>query len=144
MGDAGSLFLGITFTAISAAGVYLKHTRLNHLPIITPIIILSMPIFDTLSVMYIRKKQGISILTADKQHLSHRLTALGFNNLQAVALIYLIAMAVGISAIFLPQLNLAGAILVILQVLSMYAILVILMFFGHKTIEMAKNGNSEK
>lgn len=143
MGDAGSLFLGITFSAISIAGVYLRETRLNHIPVIIPLLILSLPIYDTLSVMFIRWRQGISIFTPDKRHLSHRLIELGLTPIEAVALIYLVAAAGGIGAVFLNQLNLMGAVLVIVQTLAIYAILTILIFLGKREIFKLKNGNND-
>ena len=57
MGDSGSLFIGYTIATLSIMGGYTEISRLTQLPVIIPVIILSVPIYDSLSVIYIRLKK---------------------------------------------------------------------------------------
>ena len=84
MGDAGSQFLG--FWAVSLS---LKITQadlgFNRL---LPMMILAMPILDTISVMLGRIASGKSPFVADKNHLHHRFMKLGLSHSETVSLIY--------------------------------------------------------
>lgn len=85
MGDAGSQFLGF------AVGVLSLRATQNGIGIFsaaTPILLLALPILDTLSVMVQRVGEGRSPFSADKNHIHHKLLALGFDHHEAVMLIY--------------------------------------------------------
>lgn len=127
MGDSGSLFIGFIIGGSAAIGSYLKGSFLTHLPVITPLLILSVPIFDTLSVIYIRIRQKRSIFSADKSHFSHRLVVLGMTQKQAVLFIYLVSFCAGISSILLPRINRTDALVILIQALAIFAIIVLLM-----------------
>ncbi|PIU50789.1 undecaprenyl-phosphate alpha-N-acetylglucosaminyl 1-phosphate transferase [Candidatus Desantisbacteria bacterium CG07_land_8_20_14_0_80_39_15] len=127
MGDAGSLFIGFIIGGTAAMGGYLKGSLLTRLPVITPLLILGVPIFDTLSVIYIRIKQHRSIFSADKSHFSHRLVTLGMTQKQAVLFIYLVSFCVGINSILLPRITRGDALVILIQALAIFAIIVLLM-----------------
>lgn len=127
MGDSGSLFIGFLVAGVAVTGTYLEGSRLTHLPVITPLLILGVPIFDTLSVVYIRIKEGRSIFSADKSHFSHRLVSLGMSQKQAVLFIYLVSFCAGITSMLLPRLNKEDAIVILVQVLVVFAIIILLM-----------------
>ncbi|MDY4522367.1 MAG: MraY family glycosyltransferase [Atopobium sp.] len=85
LGDSGSLLLGFTLGAISLLNV----TRVAGLTtIIIPLLVASIPIIDTLSAIVRRKRAHVSIGQADKGHIHHRLIQSGFDQRQAVLLIY--------------------------------------------------------
>jgi len=130
LGDSGSLLIGFTLAAVSVQGIYLAISKLNHLPIITPILILGVPIFDTLSVILIRLARGLPIFQADKNHFSHRLVDLGMTQKQAVLLICLVAIAVSIPATLLAHVTVNEAILLLLQEVILFVIIVALMRAG--------------
>jgi UDP-GlcNAc:undecaprenyl-phosphate GlcNAc-1-phosphate transferase len=127
MGDTGSLFLGYLLAALSITSSYVVPTSVNLLPVLTPLLILSLPIFDTLSVMFIRYKEGRPLFTGDRRHFSHRLVELGMSERGAVIFIYLVALSVGVAASLLPYLPLWGQILVLLQTVAIYTMITILM-----------------
>jgi UDP-GlcNAc:undecaprenyl-phosphate GlcNAc-1-phosphate transferase len=127
MGDTGSLFLGYIFAALSITSSYVVPTSANLLPVLTPLLILSLPIFDTLSVMIIRHKEGRPLFIGDRRHFSHRLVELGMSQRGAVIFIYLVALSVGVAAALLPYLPLWGQILVLLQAVAIYLMITILM-----------------
>ncbi|WP_028264509.1 glycosyltransferase family 4 protein [Atopobium fossor] len=85
LGDSGSLLLGFTLGAISLLNV----TRVAGLTtMIIPLLVASIPIIDTLSAIVRRKRAHVSIGQADKGHIHHRLIQSGFDQRQAVLLIY--------------------------------------------------------
>jgi len=126
MGDAGSMFIGYFLAALSVMGNYLNESRLTHLPVIIPLLILAVPIFDTLSVMFLRWRAGISIFKADKRHFSHRLVNLGMTEKQAVITNYLLAIAIGLTATLLPKLTTQDAFLILVHTLILFAVIILL------------------
>ena len=87
MGDTGSQFLGFCIGVLA-----IVITQQNDLPYNSgiPLILLGWPIFDTLMVMVIRISQGKSPFVADKNHIHHRLLALGLDHYEVVFVIYVV------------------------------------------------------
>jgi len=126
LGDAGSMFIGYMLAVLTIIASYYKEGFPTHLPVVMPILILAVPIFDTLSVILIRIKRREPIFVGDNNHFSHRLVALGFSQRGAVLFIYLISFCLGITATLLTQVNILGAIIIFIQgalVLSIIALL---------------------
>ncbi len=126
MGDAGSLFIGYTMGTLTILNTYYTPSSRTFLPVIMPILILGVPIFDTLSVICLRLKNKQSIFTADKRHFSHRLLRLGMTQKQAVSFVYLVTFCVGINALLLTSLSLSGAIILLSATLSIFGIIIFL------------------
>lgn len=99
MGDAGSTFLGFTI-GLGSVQVVLREGRSSWFWLVPPCI-LAVPCYDLFSVVLLRLSQGRSPFHADKQHLSHRLAARGLSNWTAVRVIYLLALASGVSGVIL-------------------------------------------
>jgi len=98
MGDTGSTLFGFMIGVISVMGA------LKTITIITvniPLIILAVPILDTLYVFFKRARQGKSIFSPDKLHLHHRLLSYGLTQVQTVIIIYIGCICTSFSAIFL-------------------------------------------
>ena len=126
LGDAGSMFIGYMLAVLTITTSYYKEGLPTHLPVVMPILILAVPIFDTLSVISIRIKRKEPIFGGDKNHFSHRLVTLGFSQRGAVLFIYLVTFCLGITATLLTQVNILGAIIIFIQaalVLSIIALL---------------------
>jgi UDP-GlcNAc:undecaprenyl-phosphate GlcNAc-1-phosphate transferase len=85
MGDTGSQFLG--FSAAVLAVIVTQRSDPALSPVV-PLLILGLPILDTLTVMAGRLSRGQSPFVADRTHLHHRLLDAGLNQYEAVALIY--------------------------------------------------------
>ncbi|MFN4226919.1 MAG: MraY family glycosyltransferase [Candidatus Ratteibacteria bacterium] len=133
MGESGSSFLGYFLGITSILLTYYKYEESKtFLPVFIPLIIFSVPFFDTISVIIIRKKRGYSIFQADKNHLSHRLVSLGMTQKQAILFIYLLTLTTGINALILKNLNIYGGIEVLFEVILILIIVAILEFFGRK------------
>ncbi len=85
MGDAGSQFLGF-FMAVSAI-VLTDPQRGPYTPPLG-LLLLGLPLLDTIGVMLQRLKEGRSPFVADKNHLHHKLLAMGLSHYEAVLMIY--------------------------------------------------------
>jgi UDP-GlcNAc:undecaprenyl-phosphate/decaprenyl-phosphate GlcNAc-1-phosphate transferase len=105
MGDAGSLFLGFVL-----AGTAIKLRFPGQMQIVSwmvPVLILGLPLFDTGLVIVSRLRRGLNPLTTPgKDHLSHRLVALGHTPREAVLICYLVSAGLGVLAIFVTQASL--------------------------------------
>ena len=101
MGDVGAQFLGFSLSVISIIGVAKTVTLLVF---IAPVLILGLPILDTLSAIIRRVIKGKSlkaIFKADKSHLHHRLMRRGYTQKQSVSILYAISAGMGMFAIIL-------------------------------------------
>jgi len=98
MGDSGSLFLGYCMAFFSV--ILLKGSHGSISPV-APLIILGVPIFDTLVVMCRRKLTGKRVSSPDKTHIHHRLMDLGFGHRFSVLMIYGWAYLLAVSALLL-------------------------------------------
>ena len=102
MGDAGALFLGFILSAVA-----IKLRFPEGVQIVTwmvPVLILGLPLFDTALVIISRLRRGYNPLTTPgKDHISHRLVALGYTRREAVLICYLICAGLGIIALFITQ-----------------------------------------
>jgi UDP-GlcNAc:undecaprenyl-phosphate/decaprenyl-phosphate GlcNAc-1-phosphate transferase len=87
MGDAGSQLLGFAVGALSLRATQGGYGAVSAA---TPILLLALPILDTLSVMVQRMGEGRSPFSADKNHIHHKLLALGFDHHEAVMVIYVV------------------------------------------------------
>ncbi|HRI86949.1 MAG TPA: undecaprenyl/decaprenyl-phosphate alpha-N-acetylglucosaminyl 1-phosphate transferase, partial [Candidatus Hydrogenedentes bacterium] len=103
----------------------------SRIALVAPVLALSVPIFDTLSVVFIRWRNGESIMKGDKRHFSHRLVAIGMTPRQAVEFIYLVGAVTGLGAALLPHVNFTGNLIVIAQAFGLYLLIVLLMNSGN-------------
>lgn len=86
LGDSGSMFLGFILASSSIIGV-LKTTLV--VALIIPVLILGVPIFDTLFAIGRRLKAKKHPFEADDKHIHHMLLRAGFNKREAVLAIYI-------------------------------------------------------
>lgn len=97
MGDSGSLFLG--FLLGSASLVQIRHVSGAPALLFTPVIVLSIPILDTVFVSVTRRLRGQPVSVGGTDHSSHRLVRMGLNERNAVILLYAATVASGAVAI---------------------------------------------
>jgi UDP-GlcNAc:undecaprenyl-phosphate GlcNAc-1-phosphate transferase len=86
MGDSGSQMLGFS---VGALALLATQGDTSALSAALPLLLLGLPIMDTLTVMLTRIRAGRSPFSADANHLHHRLLALGFAHREAVLIIYM-------------------------------------------------------
>ncbi len=132
MGDSGSLFIGFIFGALTLLSSYRIPGSRSLMPVIMPVLILSIPLYDTFSVMFIRWREKRPIYIGDNSHFSHRLVALGFTQRGTVLFIYLVALCVGCGAALLPYIPVWGSVLVLIQTIIIYILITALMVISMK------------
>lgn len=110
LGDTGALLIGFLIGVLSLQG--LKNS--TAVAVVTPVIILGVPIIDTLVAIVRRKLSGRPISEADKMHLHHRLLAMGFTHRGAVLAVYGIAIIFSLIAILLNLSSRLGGILLLI------------------------------
>lgn len=131
MGDAGAMFCGYVLATVAVLGTfYTAHATPSRIAVVAPILALSVPLFDTISVVYIRWRRGESIMKGDKRHFSHRLVEVGMSARQAVEFIYLVGAVTGLGAALLPHVDFTGTIIVLAQAFGVYLLIVLLMNTG--------------
>lgn len=113
MGDAGSLVVGYLLSVLTILTTYYDPQRgLTPVGLLAPLVILAVPLYDVISVVMHRVRQGENPLRGDRRHFSHRLVRRGLSERGAVLTIYLATAATGLPAILLPYLEWPMAILV--------------------------------
>jgi len=120
MGDTGALFLGFMIAVLSLLGF----KNVTMLSLVVPIIILGVPISDTLFAIIRRvvNKQPLSV--PDKSHLHHCMLRLGYSHQQTVLIIYAMAASFGLAAFIFSMSTVWGALLIvsiILLVIEVFA-----------------------
>ena len=106
MGDCGSMFIGF-FLAGSALLNPTGGRSRTVLPVLAvPVLILFIPIFDTLLVTILRKLAGRSVARGGRDHTSHRLVALGLSERRAVWMLYALAAVSGFLGLLVRDLAL--------------------------------------
>ncbi len=102
MGDVGSGFLGFSLAVLSIIGATKVAAVFSML---VPIMILAIPIFDTLFAIVRRLVSGQSPFQADKKHLHHRLMDKGLSSRQTVSIIHIMTIILGgiaIASMYIP------------------------------------------
>jgi len=99
LGDAGSLFIGYVFATVSVIGASKTAIAIS---IIVPLVVLAVPVLDTVAAIVRRARAGRSITEADRGHFHHQLIfRFGLNVRQAVLLIYALCFVLGFVALAL-------------------------------------------
>jgi UDP-GlcNAc:undecaprenyl-phosphate/decaprenyl-phosphate GlcNAc-1-phosphate transferase len=122
MGDCGSMFLGFMLSGTALLGATGRFRNLSSV-LLTPVLILMIPIFDTCMVTITRKLSGRKISQGGRDHASHRLVALGVSERRAVLMLYLFAAVSGALALTVRLLDTT----VILALIPGFALAVILL-----------------
>lgn len=111
MGDTGSNFLGYMIAVISMLGLF---KNIAILGFVIPVIILAVPIFDTLFAIVRRASNKQQIMQADNKHIHYQLLRAGFSHRQAVIIIYVFSAVFGGLAILFSQASLAVSVIAFL------------------------------
>src|SRR5699024_10915106 len=96
MGDTGSNFLGYMIAVISMLGLF-KNVAL--LAFVIPVIILALPIFETIFSIVRRLMNKQHVMEADNKHIHYQLLQTGLSHPQTVVVLYASAFLFGLFAI---------------------------------------------
>ncbi len=121
LGDAGSLLVGFLLAVGSVLFTY--ETQPDSLrPIAVPLMVFGVPLFDSVTVLAIRLREGRSLSTGDTSHFSHRLVALGMSPREAVGTLWLMSFVAGMGALLLYHVPDEAVPLLLLQGLGVFAV----------------------
>lgn len=127
MGDCGSLIVGYFIAILTLRTTYYhQDTTVGLYAVFMPLVVMAVPLYDFVSVTFLRISQGKSPFVGDTQHFSHRIKRRGLTDTQTVLTLYLATICTGLGAIFLYQVNLMGAILIFIQTIMILTIIAIL------------------
>ncbi len=114
LGDTGSMFIGLILGALAMTG---KYSFNNNVGFLAPLVILAVPIFDTILVMYLRALRRKSIFLGSKDHFALRLRKWTLSVRRTVLLSYgasLCLSILGIAVIFTDNTTALSLVAVIL------------------------------
>ena len=99
LGDSGALFIGYVFATVSIIGASKTAFAIS---LLVPLVILALPVLDTLAAIVRRTRAGKKFYEADRGHFHHQLIfRFGLNVRQAVLLIYGVCVVLGVIALLL-------------------------------------------
>lgn len=130
MGDGGAYFIGFLMATSTCTATFSGYQRPQ--TVFVPLLILAVPLYDTISVLLIRLRNGKSPFVGDKNHFSHRLVDLGLTTTQAVLTIYLVTSICCLGALLLYKVDFVGAILLFLQTLLVLVLIAIMEYAARK------------
>jgi UDP-GlcNAc:undecaprenyl-phosphate GlcNAc-1-phosphate transferase len=133
LGDSGASFIGFTLAGLAVMGEWAQSRLVG---LVTPVLILGVPLFDLAFVGVARVVTGkVHTLNewlafTGKDHIHHRFEALGLSKRESVLLIYLASATLGLGAMLLENATAWGAGLVLLQAACILAIVAVLESVG--------------
>jgi UDP-GlcNAc:undecaprenyl-phosphate GlcNAc-1-phosphate transferase len=101
LGDSGSHLTGFLIAVLAILPSFYSKTSPHPLAVLSPLLILAVPLFDLCSVVIIRLRLRKPIYLGDTNHISHRLVRRGFTRSKAVLIILLIHAAFSTAALLL-------------------------------------------
>jgi UDP-GlcNAc:undecaprenyl-phosphate GlcNAc-1-phosphate transferase len=126
MGSWGSMLMGYLLAVAVLLTTDIAAGENWLLPVLIPLLILGIPLYDTFSVIAIRLAQGRSPVLADQNHFVHRLMRFGFSPKQAVLFIYLLTLCIGINATLLLRADARTSLILLVQILMTFGVIVVL------------------
>lgn len=125
MGDTGSMFIGYTLGVATTLTTFITGAAVGpFFPVLVPLVIFAMPLYNVLSVVAIRLHKGKPLLEGDRSHVSHRLMRLGMSERTVLLTIGLMVLATSPGAtipygsllwrVFVPACQAAAVIAVII------------------------------
>ncbi len=133
MGDTGSTFLGFVLACISIQGIMKMYALISFA---VPVLILGLPIFDTLFAILRRAFTGKPIMSPDRGHLHHRLLDMGFSQRQTVTILYTLTSILCLTAVVMSLKDAFRGLILVFAVLGILLVSLAVM--------EPKNGDKEK
>ncbi|WP_084295735.1 glycosyltransferase family 4 protein [Desulfitibacter alkalitolerans] len=134
MGDTGSMFLGFTLSVLAVVGLTKSATIIS---VFIPVVILGIPIFDTMYAIIRRFLNGTPIFQADKEHLHHQLLNMGLTHKQTVLIIYVVNLCLGSSAVLMSLMAPPQAVVILIG-------LTVIMLLGMNHLSFAAFSRRQK
>lgn len=132
MGDCGSNFLGFILGIIAVLSIYTSSDSIPHLAVMSPILILAVPLVDTVMVLVYRRRRRAPLFQGDKNHLAHRLIRMGYSRKTTVLMLYIFAVIMGTTALLLPTLKPFQALLAFVNAAGVITVFAIFIAHGER------------
>ena len=133
MGDTGSTFLGYVLAVVSINGLFKSAAIISFA---VPFLMLGLPIFDTCFAILRRVSHGQSPMAPDRGHIHHRLIDMGLTQKQAVAVLYVISVVLGLAAVIFTT---SGE-----MKIAIMAVAILLCFFFAMNIKVSHKKQEEQ
>lgn len=136
LGDTGSTFIGFMLASLAVMGEWAEGDPLRALSV--PLLILGVLILDmvytTISRVVLRRVRSFTewIEYTGKDHLHHRLHALGLSQKESVIFIYVLTAILGVGAVVVRRTGSTEVFLELFQALAVFSIVAILMLRSRK------------
>ncbi len=115
LGDSGSLLIGFLLACFSINGTFRENEAVA---IYIPMIVLGIPIIDTVMAIVRRIRKRTHLFQADKEHIHHRLLQLGISHRNAVLILYGISYSWGAIALVICVLEQKESLLLLVPVVG--------------------------
>lgn len=102
MGDTGSLSIGFILATIAMGTSY---TKINPIAVFAPLLILAVPIYETIFVSIMRMLKGKNPFLGSKDHFPLRLEKMGYSRKQILIFVYILSFMLGIFSYTIVKIN---------------------------------------
>jgi UDP-GlcNAc:undecaprenyl-phosphate/decaprenyl-phosphate GlcNAc-1-phosphate transferase len=104
MGDAGSQVIGLLVAVFTILTTFADPSQGQRpIGVIAPLVVMAVPLYDTISVCVLRWRLGVPVWKGDRRHFSHRLVSRGMGVRKAVLIIWLATLVTAMPAVLLPS-----------------------------------------
>jgi UDP-GlcNAc:undecaprenyl-phosphate GlcNAc-1-phosphate transferase len=131
MGDSGALVIGFVLSAAAILGTF-EHAGNLFIILAVPVFVLAVPIFDTTFVTVLRKFHRRKVSQGGKDHLSHRLVAVGMTENRAVLVLWSICAMLAGLGVAASYLDLFANL--VLMGISLISVVIFAIFLGEVAI----------
>ncbi len=95
LGDSGSMFLGLMLGSFS---MIISHTKFNTFAWLAPLLLLGIPLFDMILVVFMRWRKGVPVMHGSPDHFALRLKSITGSTRKTVIMTYACALLMGVCA----------------------------------------------
>jgi len=138
LGDNGSYFLGFILSAVAIMGSWRQEVYNPLIAIITPVVILSVFIYDMIYTTVSRIKNGSVrnfkewLEYAGRDHFHHRLLNLGMGELKTTFFISFLVLGIGLGAVLIRRATSTDAIILFIQSIIFLLLITEIMIAGRR------------
>ena len=126
MGDAGALFLGLLIAVLTVRFKPSTESSISSFAI--PVLLLAIPILDTIVAVFSRLRRKVSPFQGGKDHLSHRLVRLGLSRKQSAIILWGLTILFNLFAVLISFPNNGNELYVVLTSLVFWLLLLVFFF----------------
>jgi UDP-GlcNAc:undecaprenyl-phosphate GlcNAc-1-phosphate transferase len=133
-GDGGSHLAGFLLGVLAILPHYYSYREPSptFLPVLIPLIVLALPLFDLVAVMWQRWRRGTPVHIGDTNHISHRFVRLGLSQGATLMVLYVLTLVLGLGAVLLLWAPPWAAAIVVAQTLGVLGVITALQHYGAK------------